>query len=547
MATVIAWIGLKKRLEKYLIKRKRSSLEYVVLATLGFVVAATLKYPDRAFLTTQRPDLKASKKAVRGYPLIGNLPTVINQRHDHLSYAYNYTAKHGDVIAITLPFFGQIIIINRPELMEHILKTNFDNYVKGNIFRWLLSDVLGNGIFVTDGDEWRLHRKTASNIFTTKLYRSLVEGAFRTSAHDLCQVIETQCCLSSEASESPKEVIPIDLQANFFKLTLDAFAKLTFGIDFKSLTSSGPNEFAEAFDYLTAAADARLANPLWFITEKFPGNRRRHQGAIATLDKYAFLAISSRHSETPEQKSSRPQDLLDYFINHKRDDGTTLTDRDLRDVFVNFMVAGRDTTAVALTWQFYSLMANPRIMKNIVQEIDTVLKGSEDAIKYEVLMNEMPYTKAVFHETLRLHPPVPKNFKQAVADDVLPDGTRVKKGDLIGYSNWCLGRNKSVWGVDAGLFVPERWLVPDEQGGSPFGKFKPENPYKFITFNAGPRLCLGQTFAILEAMATTCILLQRFHFQLVPNHPTPQVKGSVTLPMKDPLMTIVTKRQNIVL
>lgn len=167
------------------------------------------------------------------------------------------------------------------------------------------------------------------------------------------------------------------------------------------------------------------------------------------------------------------------------------------------MIAGRDTTAQQLTWQFYSLMSNPRTMKNLVKEVDIVLQGS-DRYTYETIMNELPYMKAVFHETLRLYPPVPKNVKTAVEDDVLPGGVKVYKGDVIGISSYCLGRNKAVWGEDAELFVPERWLVDDQdkehhhQGNdkankSPFGKFRAESPYKFTSFNAGPRLCLGQT------------------------------------------------------
>ncbi|KAF9331639.1 cytochrome P450-dit2 [Podila minutissima] len=120
------------------------------------------------------------------------------------------------------------------------------------------------------------------------------------------------------------------------------------------------------------------------------------------------------------------------------------------------MIVRRDTTVQALTWPFYSLMADSRVMANIVREIDSVLGGDETKIAFETLMHELPYIKAVFHETLRLHPPVPKNIKQAVADDVLPDGTRVYAGEIVGYSNWCMGRNKSVWGQNAETFVPER-------------------------------------------------------------------------------------------
>ncbi|KAG0049095.1 hypothetical protein BGZ83_006045 [Gryganskiella cystojenkinii] len=538
MAMTMAWIGVKRLLERQMSKRRRTPLEYVILATLGCLATATLKYPNRAFMAKAR---KGIGYEVPGYPLIGNLIDLMRYRDDPLKKLHEAFVEHGDVISITVPVFGRVTIVNRPEFMEHIFKTNFDNYVKGDTFRWQLTDILGRGIFVSDRDEWRFHRKTASNIFTTKLYRSLVQKAFRSSAHDFCAHLHTFI----------RDQKPVDLQSKFHLLTMDAFGKLTFGLEFKALTQEGSNEFGDAFDFLTSAADARVANPLWFITDRLiPGRWKKHWECIHTLDRYAAMAVKNRRTETEEAEAARPRDLLDHFISYQNEDGSLLNDRELRDIFVNFMVAGRDTTAQALTWQFYSLMANPRVMTNLVHEIDTVLAGSEDAITYETLMQSMPYTKAVLHETLRLHPPVPKNVRQACEDDVLPDGTPIHKGDFIGYSNWCMGRNKSVWGEDAELFVPERWLVQDPSetarsaAFSKFGRFRAESQFKFISFNAGPRLCLGQTFATLEAMVTTCVLLQRFEFKLIPRHPIPRVKGSVTLPMKDPLMTIVTQRSS---
>ncbi|KAG0098806.1 hypothetical protein BGZ93_010276 [Podila epicladia] len=496
---ILVWVGLKRLVERQIAKRKRTPLEYLILGTLGCVLAAALKYPNRAFLTRDRPDLK--KKTMRGLPLIGNLHELVIYHEDQLGMLHQVFQMYGDVVSLTIPVFGRGIVINTPELMEYVLKTNFDNYVKGDMFRQQLTDILGRGIFVSDGDEWRFHRKTASNIFTTKFYRSIVRGAFCTSADDLCTVFDSYIAREQ----------PIDLQGHFLKLTLDAFGKLTFGIDFGALAQPGvKNEFGDAFDFLTTAADSRISNPFWPITDRLiPGRWKKHWNCVHTLDRYAAQAVSARRSETPADEK---------------------------------VLAGRDTTAQGLSWQFYSLMANPRVMRNLVQEIDHVLQGSTKHLTYEVLQNGLPYAKAVFHETLRLHPPVPKNIKQAVADDVLPDGTRVYAGDFIGYSTWCMGRNKKVWGEDAEQFVPERWLVPDPENRAIFGKFKPESQYKFVSFNAGPRLCLGQQFAILEALVTTCILLQRYQFRLTPDHPVPQVKGSVTLPMKKPLMAIVSRR-----
>ncbi|KAF9331640.1 hypothetical protein BG006_005524, partial [Podila minutissima] len=134
---------------------------------------------------------------------------------------------------------------------------NFENYIKGEITSRQLSDILGNGIFVADGAVWRFHRKTAANIFTTRLYRDLVQGAFKSSANNLCSVLNHRCL--GEA---------VDLQSLFLRLTLDAFGKLTFGLEFNALVTEGPNEFGDAFDFLTSEADLRVTNSLWPLTDQ---------------------------------------------------------------------------------------------------------------------------------------------------------------------------------------------------------------------------------------------------------------------------------------
>jgi cytochrome P450 len=229
-----------------------------------------------------------------------------------------------------------------------------------------------------------------------------------------------------------------------------------------------------------------------------------------------------------------------------------LTDVELRDVFVNFLIAGRDTTARVLTWMFYMFMIHPEILAKVHEEMAILFPdGSSDNFKYEIFAHEMPYTKAVFYETVRLYPAVPKNFKTVIADDILPCGTHVHKGDTVAFSHYCMARSADVWGPDAEVFRPERWLdtsMVDEKDAlnagskSPFGKFKNESTFKFVNFNAGPRICLGQTFATLEALVTTVYLLQRFDFSMAPNSPVPIPKSSVTMPMRDPFMVKVSRR-----
>ncbi|KAF9204328.1 hypothetical protein BGZ49_005428, partial [Haplosporangium sp. Z 27] len=543
MATIALMSGFRQFMDRHFSKGNHSPTEIATVAALGILIAAIAKYPDRAIFVSARPDLK--NKTVPGYPLLGNMPQAIFEKENPLKVIQRGFETFGDIFSITVPIRGRMIAINDPELIEYVLHTNFNNYIKGDAFIDQLKDIFGNGIFVTDGDEWRVHRKSAVGIFTTKMYRQVTEGGFTLGAKDLCSVLEKYEKLGQ----------PLDLQAIFLKQTLDVFGRLTFGIEFNATKAEGPHEFGDAFDYLITNIDSRIANPFWHFTDYFvPGKIKTIKEKIAILDKYAYIAIEKRRNESEADKEKRPKDLLDHYIDRVDEDGNKQTDLQLRDVFVNFMLAGRDTTGYTLTWQFYSLMANPRIMKNVLKELDVVLKGSEK-YTYETMMHELPYLKAVLHETLRLHSPVARNLKEALNDDILPNGTIVRKNDKIIYSTWAMGRNRSVWGEDAEFFVPERWLVEDEQGSnsvhsaatttasghgvSPFGKFRMENMYKFNSFNCNPRLCLGQTFATLQALVTSCMLLQNFDMTLVPGQPVPEPQPSVSLPMQRPLMVYV--------
>ncbi|KAF9088936.1 hypothetical protein BGX27_002594 [Mortierella sp. AM989] len=548
MATIALASGVKKFLERHLSRGDHSPVEIAIAAALGILIAAIAKYPDRAMFVRARPELK--DKSIPGYPLVGNLPHGLKKEGSTLRGLKNTFDKYGDVFAITVPVRGRMIAINNPELLQHVLKTNFYNYIKGEDYLNDVKDLLGNGIFTKDGDEWRFHRKTTVAVFTTKMYRNATETGFTSGARDLCAVFDKYEKLGQ----------PMNLQVMFLKQTLDVFGKLTFGIDLNALKTDQFNEFEDAFDFLMTNVDTRLNNPFWEWTDHLvPGKVQRLKNAMASLDKYAYIAIERRKNEPAEDKEKRPSDFLDHFVNHMDEHGNKLTDLQLRDIIVDFMLAGRDTTGYTLTWQFYCLLANPRVLKNVMKELEIVLQGSEK-YTYETIMHELPYLKAVFYETLRLHPPVPRNLRLAAEDDVLPDGTVVYKGEKIIYSSWTMSRNRSVWGEDAEVFVPERWLADEDEilptthsvasaavsasghGVSPFGKFKMENLFKFNSFGSSPRLCLGQTFATLQAMVTTCMLLQNFDMTLAPGQPIPEPKPSGALPMIHPLLAYAKRK-----
>ncbi|RKO85708.1 cytochrome P450, partial [Blyttiomyces helicus] len=144
---------------------------------------------------------------------------------------------------------------------------------------------------------------------------------------------------------------------------------------------------------------------------------------------------------------------------------------------------GRDTTAQALSWTFYMLAKNPAVEEKLVEEVMQTL-GDALAPTYDQIKT-MRYANAVFHETLRLYPSVPKESKQALADDVLPDGTLVDAGMVVVWIPYAMGRSRAIWGAHAHEYKPERWLGEKD--------LQPSS-YEYPVFNAGPRICLGRRY-----------------------------------------------------
>ncbi|KAF1775957.1 Cytochrome P450, conserved site [Phytophthora cactorum] len=205
----------------------------------------------------------------------------------------------------------------------------------------------------------------------------------------------------------------------------------------------------------------------------------------------------------------------------------------LRDIVVNFIIAGRDTTAQALSWFFYCLSKNPQVEAKIREEVAAKLpklfNGQCSPSMDEV--GELIYVEAALRETLRLYPSVPIVSKEAVHDTVLSDGTCIAAGTLAGLPMYALGRMPHVWGPDAAEFKPERWIDS--------GKLISVSAYQFVAFNAGPRLCLGKNLAMLEMKLIVASLLSKYHVELEsPENVTYAI--SFTLPVKGQLNAKIT-------
>lgn len=437
---------------------------------------------------------------------------------------------------------GVWVMISDPECVEHILKKNFTNYVKGPEFSSIFNEVLGQGIFNVDGDAWKLQRKTASHLFNTNTLKNWMLDVFISNGNQLIDLMankDSHCWVDGK----------VDLQDMFQRFTLDSIAEIGFGCGVDAINSQKQEDitvaasedevsgstFGMAFDVAQTAAVWRFLYPFWRF-RKMIGTPTEKRLCLAkqVLDKFAYKLIAQRRQEDASLLQDKP-DVLSWFMRLRDEHNQPYSDEYLRDVIMNFMIAGRDTTANALTWVFYLLSQHPDVLRKLRKEVES--EAPKGQINWQALKN-MKYTEAVVREALRLYPSVPRDPKYAVVDDVLPDGTFVPAGTFCMYLPHAMGRLEHLWGKPAGfnsdadVFDPERWMDPD---------FKVD-PYKYPIFQAGLRTCLGMHMAILEAKCLTAMLCHRFDFEVMSKE-KPEVANSVTCPMRGGLFAKLELRQ----
>ncbi|KAJ6895612.1 cytochrome P450 86A1-like [Populus alba x Populus x berolinensis] len=475
------------------------------------------------------------------WPLVGSLPLLfVNRRRFHDWIAANLRATGGagtyQTCTIPLPFLarkqGFYTVTCHPKNMEHILRTKFDNYPKGPEWQTAFHDLLGQGIFNSDGETWLIQRKTAALEFTTRTLRqAMARWVNQTIKNRLWNILD----------KAVTEKHSVDLQELLLRLTFDNICGLTFGKDPETLSPEMPeNPFAIAFDTATEATLQRFLYPgiLWRVQKLLGiGAERRLKKSLEVVETYMDDAIAAR-------KENPSDDLLSRFMKKRDVEGNHFPISVLQRIALNFVLAGRDTSSVALSWFFWLVMNNPEVEAKIVKEISAILTETRGNDRQKWLdeplvfdeADKLVYLKAALAETLRLYPSVPQDFKYVVENDVLPDGTRVPAGSTITYSIYSVGRMKSIWGEDCMEFKPERWLSPEEDRFEP-----PKDGYKFVAFNAGPRTCLGKDLAYLQMKSVASAVLLRYRLSLVPGHRVEQ-KMSLTLFMKNGLHVFLHPR-----
>ncbi|KAF8307676.1 cytochrome P450 [Clavulina sp. PMI_390] len=418
------------------------------------------------------------------------------------------------------------ILTKEPRYIKHILAGNFTNYVKGEeLFGRAARRVLGVGVFNSDGVMWKFHRTLARPFFTRDRISDF--KIFEKHADSVIGIMR----------ETFNSGIPLDIQDVFARFTLDSATEFLFGDCVHSIyepmllpggiqpTLSGSvtpgrsEPSSSAFVKAFAAAQEHISTRvrmgrIWPLAEILRDKSDQYAMHLKVyIEPIVERALHRRTQLLQERNEKRSMGV----VSEKEgiEEGMTLLDHlvletddrnIIRDSLMNMLIAGRDTTACLLTFATYALSQHSDVLAKLREEILSVI-GPTNAPTYDSI-RELKYLRAVLNETLRLFPPVPLNYRESVDADVwtAADDTRwfIPAGTTTGYSVLSMHRDKDLWGEDALVFDPMRWI--DERLA-----ILTANPFMFLPFNAGPRICLGQQFAYNEASFMLVRLLQTFN------------------------------------
>ncbi|KAF8985719.1 cytochrome P450 [Cyathus striatus] len=484
-----------------------------LLALLGTL----LSFPVRAFIYVQLKEYRHKREAERmGARMAPRLQGTKMGNMDQMKWLMKCWREGypGDGIWEIMNAYGYTvdthilwvdnIVTIEPEHVKIILSTDAENYVKGERFRFAFHDVLGDGIFNADGT---FHRSISRPFFTHARISNFT--LFEQSATDVIRLI----------NERMETGMAVDFQDLMQRYTLETGTAFLFGSTIHTLSApSHPEQsFATAFHNAQEVIATRERRGwLWPIFEVFEDKAKAHMRVVnAYLDMVLERAVERKNVKDAERerlggKVEEEETMLDHLL-------TVTSDPVLvQDEVLNVLIAARDTMASTLTFCIYFLTQHPEVAKKLRKEVLSKV-GTEKCPTYEE-MKEMRYLKAVINETLRLLPSVPFNVREARASTTWPSSDPNEKpvyipaGASVPYSVMMMHTRKDLWGPDAEEFDPERFL--DDR----LKKYLLPNPFIFLPFNGGPRICIGQQFAYNQISYLLIRILQSFSsFTLCPD------------------------------
>jgi len=416
-------------------------------------------------------------------PGLGSLGYYLRFAIDPIGFVRERFEKYGDVyFARVRGADDGLFVIRRPEHLKEVLVTRASSFTKEHSAFKSLSRFLGTGLLASDGEDWTRQRR-------------MVAPAFQPS-----RLAGYAAIMSEEAialADRWKDGARVEMGREMMELTLQVVSRTLFGHDVRSETEG----VARAMSTFQTKISRPDLMPQWFPSP----TRRELRSAIDTIDRIIFGMIERRRTENAEGRSA-PHDLLQMLLTavDEEGDGSKMSEQEVRDQLVTLFLAGHETTSHALTWTLYLLSQNPAAAVRLREELDAVLDGRPATFED---LPKLVYTEQVLQEAMRLYPPVFSVARRAKEDTEI-GGYRVPAGSEVML--WIYFTHRDArWFPDPTAFRPERF-EPESEAKIP--------RYAYMPFGAGPRACIGKSFAMMEAKLILATLAARYSFELARGH-----------------------------
>jgi cytochrome P450 len=417
-------------------------------------------------------------------------------------------SQQGGVVPLTIGF-TRGHLVSDPALVRHVLLDNSENYDKHTPAFDAVRVVLGNGMLTSGGAFWKRQRRIAQPAFHGESVRHFAPVISRLAA-------ET----AAEWEEAAAVGAPVDACTDMMRVTLRIVTETLFGDDLAESAAEVNRVFPVILACLAARVSSPLRPPLWLPT----ANNRRLQPALRSLNAIVERLIATKRRRLAARSGpvEGHRDLLTILmLARDAETGEAMSDSQLRDEVMTLMIAGHETTANALSWLWYLLDRHPDEQERLRAELVAATGGTAPTVED---LPRLPRMKAVIQETLRLYPPVWMFDRRALGPDDLA-GTRVGKGDLVIFCPYAIHRLPALWS-DPEAFQPERFEA---------GREEQKNKFAYLPFSAGPRICIGNSFAMIESQIIVGTLLARFRVRLAdpaPIVPQPRVTLRASRPVE---------------
>lgn len=385
-----------------------------------------------------------------------------------------------------VPFiFRKVFFSTNLEVFKYVLQSNQKNYVKSVAYR-NLKLALGNGLVTSEGEEWRRNRRLAQPAF----YKTQLEGLYKA----MTGVAERYC---EQLAEKIKDSETIEISAEMMSVTADIVLKALFSAENPAAMSEMYRIMVHSQEYIIERTIAPYKTPFSYLF----GKHRRFRKDMDWFDSHLYRIIEERRKE--QQPAN---DLLSMLLHSRYEDtGEPMSDKQLRDEAITLFAAGHETSSNGLSWIFYLLSQHRDIFQKLKSEVDIVLGDKTPAFED---LRKLTYTMQVINEGMRLYPPAFAVGREPLEDDEIL-GVHIPKGSVVFLSICGVHRDPQYW-ERPDEFYPEHF-TPENEKNRPRMAFMP--------FGAGPRMCIGNHFALMEMQLLLAMLVRRFDFELVSNVP----------------------------